>query len=284
MPGRSPGGRVADTWVSDQLRSTVSAPMRRSRPGVAASNRPRSRFGPRCGRQCPPGSDEVDRGQRHDLVVEGDREALGEVVGVGPRVERGGIEAALGDPLGHPCEGLSALVAELHRHQRGVGVGIGVGLGVLDVEARQLRVVLQHREALDLRRLVGRALLLDHHYAPGTLITREPAAGRPTQAPRARRHSVSSHTPWRAVLGLVLGQQLRRSPRAGSCRCAPARHRGRRQLVVGRRGSSARLGCVPFGRPLFSRSPEPAAIVHALALPLSRGRVGGVVERVAARG
>jgi hypothetical protein len=47
--------------------------------------------------------------------------------------------------------------------------GIGVGLRALDVLAGQLGVVLQHRVALDLRRLVGHALLLDDDHAGGHL-------------------------------------------------------------------------------------------------------------------
>src|SRR5918992_1633021 len=112
---------------------------------------------------------EVDRRQRDDLVVERDREALQEVLARRPGVEHGLVEAALGDPPGYAMEGLAAVVAELHLHERRARVRVGVRLGVLDVLAGQLRVVLDDREALDLRRLVRLPLLLDDHDPLGDL-------------------------------------------------------------------------------------------------------------------
>ena len=59
-------------------------------------------------------------------------------------------------------------------------VRVGRRLRVLDVGAVQLRVVLEHEEALDLRRLVGhRARPRPPRCPRGTSITREPAGGPP---------------------------------------------------------------------------------------------------------
>ena len=56
------------------------------------------------------------------------------------------FDAALGDPLGDPREGLAAPVGELHRHDRLLRLRVEVLLGVLDVGARELRVVLEHEQ------------------------------------------------------------------------------------------------------------------------------------------
>ena len=103
---------------------------------------------------------EVDRGQRDDPVVERDGEPL-----QGRLAIRAGREdhlgTALGDPLGDRGEGLAALVRELHRHDGFLGLLVGVLLGVLDVGARELRVVLDHEQPLHGLRLLWRALGLD---------------------------------------------------------------------------------------------------------------------------
>ena len=170
---------------------------------------------------------EVDRGERDDLVVERDREALQRGVAVGAR-RQDDLRAALGDPLGDPREGLAALVGELHRDDGLLGLLVDVLLGVLDVGARQLRVVLEHEVALHRLGLVGRPLGLDHHDAlrhlehlalaggplrkggSGSASARRPC--RPGSSPARSAHSLplgtSSARARRAADRLEVGQQL----------------------------------------------------------------------------
>jgi hypothetical protein len=182
-------------------------------------------------------------------------------------------------------EGLAALVAELHRHERGARVGVGVGLGVADVLAGQLRVVLQHREALDLRRLVRLPLLLHDHDPLGDL----------DHARAVRRPAGAEGLELRAALGalrvlvrvagllVVLGEQLlavgRRLVRLGADRLLV---RPDRRLVGAEQVVAVLLGVVLAVR-LLGRVAGVRHHVRLLRLALLlRGRQRGVVQTVAA--
>src|SRR5205823_4064463 len=88
--------------------------------------------------------DEADRGQRDDLVVERDREALLLLHVRGPGGEQ--VLTALRLALGGPGERLAARVGELERDDRLARLRVGRLLRVPDVRSRQLGVVLEHVE------------------------------------------------------------------------------------------------------------------------------------------
>ena len=176
----------------------------------------------------------VDRRERDDLVVEGDREALegDRRAGVLARPEapeaflgqrghgdRGALLAPLRDPLRHRREGLAALVGELHGHDRLVRALVEVLLGVLDVAPAELRVVLEHVVALEVLRLFGQALALDHDdparhleddaagRRPRVTLGRGLGAGRAGIAERDREQLVAAFAVLGNVLRLALGSR-----------------------------------------------------------------------------
>ena len=185
----------------------------------------------------------VDRRERDDRVVERDREALEELLGRRPLLdgravlgdpgERLAVAPALGDLLRDPGEGLAARVRELHRHERLLGVRVEVLLGVLDLLTGELRVVLDHEEAVHALRLVRRRLALHDHDSLRDLERRASRpAGRPGRAPPAPS---GTRCPWRTCSGS--------RPRARSRRAA----RRRSQTACSRPRAAARLSG-PIGK------------------------------------
>ena len=107
----------------------------------------------------------VDERDRDELVVERDREVLR--VRLRVRVERVGVVgAALGDRGGDVLERLAALVGEVEGDDRLVAAAlVEVLLRVLDVGAREARVVADDPEAVGVGRVGGRLLVAQDEHA-----------------------------------------------------------------------------------------------------------------------
>ena len=151
---------VADTWVSEISFSSIgSAPMRRLSARSLVVVEVADVLDLRAGAAVDALGvlDEVDRRQRDDLVVERDREALEGLLAVG---------APGGRMIFEPRSAIRLVTRAKASRPSSVNSIVTTGAfvfgsvlasGFLMSVAGQLRVVLEHEEALDLRRLVRRA-------------------------------------------------------------------------------------------------------------------------------
>ncbi len=184
------------------------------------------------------------------------------------------------------CEGLAALVRELHRHERRLRVRIEVLLGVLDLLTVELRVVLDHEEALYALRLVRRRLGLQDHDALGHLDDARAVrrAGRAEGVELRLALRVLRVLVRRTRRGVVVGQQVLAV--RGRVVLALAE-----RLLVGADRQAVRAeqvvlvaGGVVLLVGLFRRQVRARRHVVLLGLRLLlRSHLGGLVERLGAR-
>ena len=191
IPAFSPWSSACSPRVAETVLWLISASLIGSAPIRSTSARSLTCWGVKLPEICAPVrpsipsgfSSKLMIGARLDLVVEHDREAVGELrrgVGVDRRRGQPGRErrvgAAQGDLAGHLLERLAPLVGEVEGDVGLIGGRVQARLGVLDVVAGQRRGVVEDEE---LRAGAVRLVALGARIVLGRLPRRRPCPAGP---------------------------------------------------------------------------------------------------------